>query len=303
MIGQRRLLPSTSALAAFEAAARLGGFTAAARELNLTQGAISRHIRALETQLGRKLFEREGQGVTLTTEGDAYATDVRQALHLIRTSSLRAMMNLPVGTLNLAMPPTFGTRWLMPRMPGFLAENPGITINFATRTRHFDFDRERIDAAIHVIHGGELVWTGAACELLMRERVAPVCSPDFLEGHDIREPRDLLEVPLLHMASRPKAWSEWFATQGIETSRAAGMQFEQFATVARASIAGLGVALLPLFLIDGELARGQLIRTVGEPIISSSAYYFVSPRANASHPQVVAFREWLLRTASDPILD
>ncbi|GGE01354.1 hypothetical protein GCM10011390_20280 [Aureimonas endophytica] len=129
----RRLLPSIGLLSAFEASARTGSFTAAARELNLTQSAISRQIRALEEQLGVELFLRERQTVRLTPAGEAYARDIREALRRISAASLNLRANPFGGTLNLAILPTFGTRWLAPRLPDFLARHPGITINLATR--------------------------------------------------------------------------------------------------------------------------------------------------------------------------
>src|SRR5690242_8560404 len=116
----RRFLPQMSVLAAFEAAARLQSFTAAAEELNLTQSAISRQIRSLEDQLGAELFVRERQTVRLTVAGSSYANEVRRALQLIATATLALRANPNGGTLNLAILPTFGTRWLAPRLPAFL---------------------------------------------------------------------------------------------------------------------------------------------------------------------------------------
>lgn len=129
----RRFLPSLALLSAFEAAARTGSVTAAARELSLTQSAVSRQIKALEEQLKVELFVRERQTIHLTAAGEAYACEVREALLKISTASLNLRANLGGGTLNLAILPTFGTRWLAPRLPTFLASNPGITINLATR--------------------------------------------------------------------------------------------------------------------------------------------------------------------------
>ncbi|RWF32336.1 LysR family transcriptional regulator, partial [Mesorhizobium sp.] len=251
---QRRLLPNTAALAAFEAVARLGSFTAAARELDLTQGAVSRQINLLEEQFGRRLFERDSRNVRLSAAGETYAEAVRSALGQLRDATLGLMSNRHSGALNLAILPTFGTRWLMPLIPDFVTRHPDITINFATRIGRFDFARERLDAAIH--HGMP-DWPDADCTLLMRETVMPVVSPEFLASREIATPADISRLPLLHMATRPGAWSEWFEHQGLEAPTGPGMQFEQFGTVAQACMAGLGVALLPEILISGELQRGQ----------------------------------------------
>lgn len=288
---QRRLLPSTSALAAFEAVARLGSFTAAAQELDLTQGAVSRQIALLEEQFGRRLFERDSRNVRLSTAGEIYAEAVRAALGQLRDAALGLMSNRHSGMLNLAILPTFGTRWLMPLIPDFVAENPDIIINFVTRIGRFDFARERLDAAIH---HGQPDWPDADSTLLMRETVMPVVSPDFLASRDITTAADISRLPLLHMATRPGAWGEWFEEQGLSAPIGPGMQFEQFGTVAQACMAGLGVALLPQVLIAGELQRGQLVPAPGQPMQSRSAYYLVVPNDKRGHPPVVSFRDWLL---------
>ncbi|MND80574.1 Glycine cleavage system transcriptional activator [compost metagenome] len=287
----RKLLPSTSALAAFDSVARLGSFSLAADELSLTQGAISRQVSGLEEQLGVLLFDRTSRGVVLTSAGAEFAKAIAGALSQIRSASLHAMTKRHSDQLNLAILPTFGTRWLMPRIPGFVARHPEITLNFATRIGVFDFDRDGIDMAIHV---GQPEWPGAECIFLMDEMVAPVCSPAFLSSHPVGKAQDLLRLPLLHMASRPGGWKHWFESLRIAGSMSEGMRFEQFGSVTQACIAGLGVGLMPLFLIDTELASGQLVEAFPHQVVSPSAYYVVAPQAKAGFPPVVAFRAWLM---------
>jgi DNA-binding transcriptional LysR family regulator len=297
MLGlSRKLLPSTSALAAFDSVARLGSFSAAAEELSLTQGAISRQVSGLEEQLGALLFDRTSRGVLLTAVGQDYAKAVAHALAQIRSASLQVMTKRHSDQLNLAILPTFGTRWLMPRIPAFVARHPEITLNFATRIGVFDFDRDGIDMAIHVGPMGEKgpEWPGAECTFLMEETVAPVCSPAFLASHPIEKPEHLLHFPLLHMASRPGAWTHWFESLDIAGTPSQGMRFEQFGSVAQAAIAGLGVALMPLFLIDSELASGQLVEAFPHQVRSPSAYYAVAPISKSQFRPVVAFRSWLI---------
>ncbi len=287
----RRLLPSTAALAAFESVARLRSFSAAAEELSLTQGAISRQVSGLEELLGILFFERTSRGVVLTPAGAEYAKAVGAALSQIRSASLQTMTKRHSDTLNLAILPTFGTRWLMPRIPNFVARYPQITLNFATRIGIFDFDRDGVDMAIHV---GQPDWPGGDCTFLMEEMVTPVCSPAFLAKHPIERPEDLLALPLLHMASRPGAWSHWFQSLGVAGGASQGMRFEQFGNVAQACAAGLGVALMPLFLIDSELSAGQIVQPYPHQVRSPSAYYAVAPMTKTDFRPVVAFRSWLL---------
>ena len=291
----RRLLPSTSALAAFDAVARHESFSAAAQELSLTQGAVSRQIAVLEEQLGTPLFDRTSRHVVLSDAGRTYLKAVGPALASIRAASLQVMSQMKGMTLNLAFLPTFGTRWLIPRISGFVAQYPDIILNFATRIGQFDFDREGLDAAIHI---GQPDWPNADSVFLMEETVAPVCSPTFLRDHPVGAPADLLRLPLFNMASRPGAWDHWFASLDMAAPASPGMRFEQFSNVSQACIAGLGVALMPLFLIRAEIESGQLVVAYPHRVKSPRSYYFVTPKARASAPAVAAFRDWLLNEVS-----
>ena len=241
--------------------------------------------------LGCDLFLRERQTVKLTAAGDAYATEIREALRHIGTATLSLRANPAGGSLNLAILPTFGTRWLAPRLPGFLAENPGITINLTTRLAPFDFQFDQVDAAIHF---GEADWSGAEMELLMGEVVVPACSAELRERLGIRTAQDLLRAPLLHLVSRPDAWERWFAAMGIETDDVHGMLIDQFATAAQAATAGMGVALLPKFLIEAELSRGDLVEAVDNGAVPSAGHYYLAwPPKRTAYPPLMAFRGWL----------
>ena len=286
----RRFLPSLSLLQAFEAAARLQSITGAAQELSLTQSAVSRQIRALEEQLGTCLFHREKQTIRLTLGGASYAREVREALQKISQASMNLRANPHGGTLSLAILPTFGTRWLAPRLPGFLAENPGITINLVTRLTQFDFRNEAVDAAIHF---GRTDWPGADCVHLMGEDVVPACAPALLERYRFGTAADLRTAPLLHLTSRPDAWERYFLRHDVDAQNVHGMLFDQFATAAQAAAAGLGVALLPTFLIDDEIAAGRLVRALDAPMRSEEAYYLCWPRDQDSYEPLQVFCKWL----------
>jgi LysR family transcriptional regulator, glycine cleavage system transcriptional activator len=287
----RRYLPSLSQLSAFEAAARLGSFTRAAQELDLTQSAVSRQIGALERLLGAALFERDRQRVSLTPQGDAYAREVRAGLRQIGNASLSLATNPHGGALTLAILPAFGTRWLAPRLAGFLGRHPGVTVNLTTRMDRFDFDAEQIDAAIDF---GRRPRPGAEAAFLMEERVIPCARADLLERLAISRPADLLRAPLLHMAPRPRAWARWLRAQGVEAEPPHGVVFDQFATMAQAAVHGLGVGLLPDFLAEDDLRAGRLHAAFDLPVTSVGAYRLVWPASRASYPPLVAFRDWIL---------
>ncbi|HLP70914.1 MAG TPA: LysR family transcriptional regulator [Rhizobium sp.] len=294
MLPARRFLPSLSLLAAFEAAARTGSITAAAKELDLTQSAVSRQIKALENQIGVDLFVRERQTIRLTVAGESYAHEIREALRRISSASLNLRANPRGGTLNLAILPTFGARWLAPRLGRFLDANPGITINLVTRLSPFDFRLDAIDAAIHF---GQPLWPGAELTLLMKETTIPACSPAFKATHKIERPADLLDVSLLHLTTRPDAWEKWFARSGVHAEGVHGMLFDQFATASQAAMGGLGVALLPVFLIREELRRGELVPAIDKEVESSERYYLAYSRERANYPPLVAFRNWIVEEA------
>ncbi len=292
VLSPRRFLPPIAHLQAFEAAARTGSVTRAAQELNLTQSAVSRQIGALEALLEVELFHRERQTIRLTQGGEAYARDIRDALKRIGAASMALRANPLGGTLNLAILPTFGTRWLAPRLPEFLARHPGITVNLMTRLTVFDFRQEGMDAAIH--HGlGD--WPGATTLRLRDEYVVPACSPDLKARFGFAEAGDLRRATLLHLTTRPDAWERWLGEHGAPDAQVQGMLFDQFATVAQVARAGLGVALLPTFLIEEELRGGQLVPAVDlPPLRSAQGYYLAWPDDRADHPPLAAFRDWIV---------
>lgn len=297
MATPRRLLPSISLLTAFEAVIRTGSTLAASRDLDLTQGAVSRLIQALEAQLGVALFLRERRRLVPTDQALAYARDVSKALDLVSRGAMRVRSNTGGGTLALAILPTFGTRWLAPRLPRFLAAHPGITINLGTRLRPFDFGEEGFDAAIHFGHAD---WAGAGTARLFDERLVACCSPQYLRDNPVATATDLAGRRLLQIETRPDAWAAWFAHHGVGSHGSQGMVFDQFATMMQAAIHGLGIALLPEFLAKAELADGRLVAAFGGPVTGQGSYYLVWPAAGAAYPPLQAFRDWLVAEAADP---
>lgn len=286
----RRYLPSVSLLAAFEAVCRTGSTAAAARELSLTQGAVSRLVQNLEGQLQVQLFRREKRRLLPTEPALAYARDVKKALDLIARASLGLRANPGGGVLSLSILPTFGTRWLAPRLGDFLAAHPGVTLNLGTRLRPFDFDTETFDAAIHF---GTRLWPGAEHLPLFEERIIATCSAGFAADHPMEVPEDLVHLPLLQLESRPNAWAAWFAHHGLEAPSGQGMMFDQFAPMMQAAAHGVGVALLPEFLALPEIAEGRLIRTPGNAVSGVGTYYLVWPEGAPVSPPLGAFRDWI----------
>ena len=294
MLPPRRFLPSFSLLAAFEAASRTGSVTAAANELGLTQSAVSRQISALERQLGVSLFRRERQTIRLTLAGDGYAREIREALRRISNASLNLRAHPQGGTINLAVLPLFGARWLAPRLGLFLEQNPGVAVNLVSRLEPFDFRFDSIDAAIHF---GEARWPGAELTFLMKEHIIAVCSGDFRQRFSLRQPADILNAPLLHLSSRPDAWENWFAMQGVRFGNVHGMLFDQYITIIEAAACGMGAALLPAFLVAPELRAERLVTAVDAPELHTGNYYLAYPTDREEYPPLAAFKAWLEREA------
>ena len=288
-----RFLPSMTSLRVFESAARHLSFSRAADELSLTQSAVSRQIRTLEQLLRLKLFHRIRQRLALTPAGAAYAPEVRAVLSRIEAATLELLSHQGTGgVLNLAILPTFGTRWLIPRMGSFARVHPHVTVNFSTRATAFDFSSEHLDAAIHFGDPGN--WPGVTPHRLMGEEVVPICAPS-LARKKLRTLKDLGSQTLLQHATRPHAWQEWLASAGVkDVNPLKGPRFEHFQMVIQATVAGLGVAVMPRFLIEEELASGELVIPFDHPVRSTQAYYFVHPQEKETLPALRAFRDWLL---------
>lgn len=289
----RRILPSLTALQFFDAAARHMSFTRAARELHVTQSAVSRQIRQLEDYLGRPLFRRLKQRLVLTEPGEAYSIAVRDLLDHAEAATLQLMACGGGGVLTVALLPTFGSRWLIPRIADFTVRHPDIQLDLVTQVKPFDFSGSHIDVAIHF---GSEVWPGAVCHRLMGEVVVPVAAPALLAGSGhLGRPEDVERFTLLQHVTRPQAWQEWLRACGVENlDGRAGPRFEQFHMVIQAAIAGVGLALLPQFLIQEELAGGRLVVAIDRPVTSEYAYYLVYPERKADLPRVAVFRDWLL---------
>lgn len=285
----RRHLPSMACLTALEAVSRLGTASAAAEELALTQGAVSRALRALEEQLGVSLLIREKQRLRLTPAGQDYVRQIRSSLAAIAQASLRLRANPDGGSLSLAILPAFGMHWLAPRLADFARMHPGVTVNLSTRLRPFDFSHEVFDAAIHF---GREDWHGAHHLHLMEEVVLPVCAPGLLAA-PLTAVKEMNSYPLLQLESRRGAWGRYFAAKGVNDIRPGGMIFDHFATMKQGAVHGLGIALLPVYLISEDLQEGRLVPAWPETGRGLGSYYLVWPKDVPERPALVAFRNWI----------
>ena len=289
----RHLTPSMSLLLVFEAAARHESYTRAAEELSLSQSAISKQIKTLETQLSIALFQREGRSVRLTEAGQRYYTDLHEALDLIRSATLQAISSQAnTSILRLATLPTFGSKWLLPRLHDFYAAHPGITLHIQSRIGKIDFSAGDIDAAITV---GDGHWPHVVAHPLHNEFLIAIVTPRVL-GNQAAEPQWLAKQTLLTVTSHPPSWAQWFSNYQLDQRLMhMGPRFELTSHLIQAVRTGIGVGLVPHALISEELKRGELI-AIGEAMISPRSYYLIYPPRKTALPALAALKTWLLET-------
>ena len=297
----RRKIPSTTALVSFEAAARHESFTKAAQELSLTQGAICRQIASLEDFLSVELFRRSRRGVKLTEAGISYSRRVATQLDAVERDALSVMGHTGANVIELAVVPTFGTQWLLPRLKDFQQQHPEVTVNLTNRTRPFLFADTEFDAAIYF---GDADWSGTESHKLMGENPMPVCSPTLLGDQKSLTPQAIAELPLLQQTTRPYAWRQWFNAQNLNIARdLTGPRYELFSMLAQAAMHDMGIALIPPFLIQRELAEKRLVVANPNALSSIKAYYLMIPERKAESASLRAFRDWLVKQASNYHID
>ncbi|PYB92471.1 LysR family transcriptional regulator [Pseudomonas koreensis] len=297
----RRKIPSTAALISFEAAARHESFTRAAEELSLTQGAICRQIASLEDFLSVELFRRSRRGVKLTEAGLSYSRRVATQLDAVERDTLSVMGQQGTNVIELAVVPTFGTQWLLPRLKDFQLKHPEVTVNLTNRTRPFLFADTEFDAAIYF---GDADWSGTESHRLMGENPMPVCSPALLGDRKQLTAQAIAELPLLQQTTRPYAWRQWFNSQQLNIPRdMTGPRYELFSMLAQAAMHDMGVALIPPFLIQRELAEKRLVVANSQALSSIKAYYLMIPERKVESASLKAFRDWLVNQAQSYSLE
>lgn len=305
----KRSLPPLVSLRAFEAAARHMSFTLAADELCVTQSAISRHIKNLETHYGLKLFNRLTRAIELTPQGARLFDVVTRSLDQIETVARELTGARNSRSLLVSILPTLASTWLMPRLVNFTQAHQAIEIRLITSIDPVSFDRDKVDVAIRVgkppgkrARKGapriDLVmtdeWKGVATEPLFPDSLVPVCKPGLVKGRLPASPAALARLPLIHTDSRAHAWPDWFAA--LDVPYAAGAQalhFGHFFMSVRAAIEGRGIALVPDVLVAEEIASGRLAVPVRERITSGGDYCLLYRKERADDYAIAAFRNWL----------
>lgn len=288
----RRKIPSSSSLQAFDAAARHGNFARAAEELSLTEGAISRQIARLESLLDCRLFDRTGSRVKLNPVGARYAHHVRETLERLERDT-QYIAGMPEGSrsLDIAVLPTFSSRWLIPRLSGFHSLYPDITLNIASRTDPFILSGSGFDAVVHFEYPS---WAGMRKQFLFEENLVPVCHPSLLKDKNVNE--QLNELPRIHRRQNPQAWYHYAQETGINVENLAqGVRYDLHEMAIAAALAGQGVALVPRIYVNKELNNGALVAPWPESLSASKKFCLVKPvETGINEPALNDFEQWLL---------
>jgi LysR family glycine cleavage system transcriptional activator len=292
-----RRLPPLNALKAFEAAARHESFTRAAAELCVTQGAVSHQVKALEAELGLKLFNRHRQRLVITESGRSYLVTIRDALDRIADGTELLLRRQNSGVLTVSTSPNFAAKWLIHRLSRFAQAHPTIDLRVSAALHHVDFAREDVDLAIRHGNGSE---AGLHVLRLCEEELFPVCSPKLLKGkRALRTPADLRHAVLLHVNDRQdwKKWVDAAGAEGIDLAR--GPLLNQASMAIDAAVDAQGVALARTALAAWDLIGGRLVRPFSLALAVPYAYWIVCPKTAAKLPKIVAFSEWLLAEAAE----
>lgn len=288
----RRTLPPLNPLRSFEAAARHQNYTLAARELSVTQVAVSRQVRVLEEYLGTPLFERNSRSLALTDAGRVLLTALTPALdgieHAVAALNKRGRHNV----LFIQVYTAFAQRWLIPRLAEFREIYPHIDINLRTADQDLNFERQGTDAAII---SALTPPPEHDCRMLVGRDLITVCAPSLLESMKPPLGSDVLrKFTLLHSLARPEAWREWLDGAGYTSVDARqGLRFETSSMVLGAAVAGLGVAVATRMLVEDELHSGVLVVPFEYVHPSPRKYYLVRPKSEPPKDALKHFSDWL----------
>lgn len=288
-------LPSATGLRSFEAAARYLSFNQAAEELNVTPGAVSRQIQALEEFLGKALFHRHHKRVELTAVGRQYLAEINPSLEKISAATLRLKSEPKRNKISICSYPTFAIRWLIPRWAALHERFPDLDIQLTTSLNPADFNEQGFDITIQVLKEGAQK-RGFQIDKLMDVYTYPVCSPEVAKRFKSLE--DLKKTTLLHESPRPTDWPRWLELAGVKDIAAnEGLNFESADMALHAAMEGVGVAIGIEALIGEDIRNGKLVRLFDVKRKSTFPFHIVTPSNRLSLPKMNELREWLLNEA------
>jgi LysR family glycine cleavage system transcriptional activator len=313
-------LPSLFALRALEAAARHGSYSAAARELGVTQGAVSQQIRGLETRFGTRVFSRRGNRMVPTPVAARLAEEVRETLNRLTVALDVVERGASQQSLVLSIENRFGSRWLGPKLPRLLAHEAGFNLEIHVEERVANFLTDGVDAAVRFGRGD---WPGLESQRLTTDRLWVVCSPEFAAANPIDHPRDLLDLPLIHNSEN--LWPLFFDRYALPTPPAQGLIANDTLVTLDAVARGVGVALTRSSMVEEDLRAGKLLRPIAdsipmplnfiragelvrfvraeEPAPPELGYFLAWPLESRKRTRIEKLRDWLIEAAAESRLE
>lgn len=286
-------IPSLAALRAFEAAARHGSYSAAARDLNVTHAAIAQHVRTLEDHFGQSLMHREGRGMATTPQGRQLADSLSEAFGLISAASTTILDHTKTRALRVAVTPSFAANWLMPRIGGFWDTHPDIEVELLPSMMLIDMRRDGIDIAIRYGRGG---WPNVKATKLMSAGHVAVAAPSYLSGRTITCLADLKGSRWLLDGARSEE-RFWVAENGINLDEEQTTRFPTGQLAREAARAGLGVTIIPAPIVAPFIAAGDFVKLCAEAEDSAAAYHVLT-RPEVISAQRDTFVKWLKSEAA-----
>ena len=294
-----RRLPPLNGLRAFEASARYLSFTKAAQELNVTPAAVSQQVKSLEEYFEVQLFKRLTRALMLTDSGQLVLPILQEGFDKLAEADRILRNRQDDRILTVSVAPSFGAKWLVPRLDSFRRAHPDYDIRIDATDTQADFKRDNVDIALRYGLGR---YPGLVAECLMTEMVVPVCSPRLQEGeHPLRVPDDLRHHTLLHIQWKIESdaapnWRMWLKAAGLhDIDPDRGPQFSMESLAIQATIDAQGASLISSALIEEDIASGRLVRPFPEKINQQTkfCYFLVYPESYLQRPKVTAFRDWV----------
>lgn len=285
-----RRLPPAQALHAFEAAARHMSFTEAARELGITQAAVSQRIKLLEHRLGQRLFLRHARGLELTEAGRAFVPAAHEAFERLATGLAEAFGPARDAPLTLRTTPGFAAYWLGRRLRGFQQRHPDISLRLTTAVWPTDFDLEAVDMEVRYGRGD---WDGVECLRLTREWLTPVCSPGVAPA--VTSPEALAGRTLLHAVGFEIGWPQWLARAGTPAvlDETTALLCDNMAVVTELAVHGAGIGLGRSGFVEALLDEGRLVAPFGLRLETDEAFFLVRAAARSPRPGARRFWSWM----------
>jgi LysR family glycine cleavage system transcriptional activator len=290
-------LPPLNAVRAFEVAARHVSFTKAAEELHVTHGAVSRQVGLLEDWLDTQLFRRSASVLSLTTAGSSLLAEVTPALNRIAVASGQLRDQSAGVTIRVSAPPTFTMRWLIPRISSLQRLHADVEFNLTTSLAPVNFKENSYDVAIR---GADAHVPGCRSVPFMTEIIVPICRVDILENGRLESPQDLASHTLINYATEAMPWSDWLEDAGVAGLRPAGMlKFEQMYFALQAAVEGLGVVLVPLFLVADDIIANRLCAPFGTLAACRRTYFANYQTSSTDTALSQSLCAWLVREGRD----